>query len=181
MPVSTYILDIDDFTNVIDLNNNILTSRLKQYFGIEQDKSLRAVLCKDLYDAIIDDLAQGGESYLSAEYEALLPYIKDFLIFKTMVRYYANANIKSTPAGMRTHTDTISAEANAAQMRSLIEQAQSDAEFYHDELLNFLENNVTDYPLWQASRCNTCSKFTKATGSTRFGSNNSTKSAVKWT
>lgn len=179
MATSTYILSINDFTNRADLSSNLNTNTLKQYFGITQEKFLVAVICQETYDAIIDELSQGGEAYLSTKYANLLPFIKDFLVYKTMERYYTNANYKSTPAGIREHTDTISSKAPNTAMEVLTKQANDDAEFYKDKLINYLDNNRETYTLWADSRCN-CGQFTKGAGGFQFSSNKSTRNIIKW-
>ena len=182
MPVTTYILSIDDFTSRQDLSKTIKQTDLQQYFGITQERYATKMLCQKTYEELIDQLSQGGEAYLTPEYQALLPFLKDYLVYKTMARYYANANYKSTTAGIRAHTDTISVAPTVDAMKALIDQAKQDAEYYRDQLQNFLIKNQDDYPLWKESNCYCGGNFTKGGGGQiRFGKNRFNKTVVKWT
>lgn len=181
MATSTYILSIDDFTNRTDLSPNIATNFLQGYYTSAQEKSLVAVICQETYNELIDQLSQGGEVYLDPEYTALLPFIKDYLVWATMEIYYPLSKAKSTPAGMRKHTDTISTEAVGIEIDIYVKNAESNKEFYQDKLVNFLEENKTEYPLWENSRCNNCQGFTKGVGGVRFTSKNSNKTIIKYT
>jgi deoxyribodipyrimidine photolyase len=175
---NTFILSVTDFENVIDLNNNIAQNRLKQVFGRVQEPALLPIICREFYNELIEEIETNT---LTTANEILLPYIKDFLIYKSMARYYATANYKSTPAGIRVHTDTISSQANPDQMRQLIDMVNKDASFYQDELVNFLQANQDDYPTWRDSSCGNCNNFSKASANIRFGANRSTKTKINWT
>ena len=154
----TYLIDIDDFENLADISNRVLTSKLKMEIGPTQQKYGLKLLCKTLYEQLVSQWADGGFAYLDTNLQNLYPYFKDFLVYKTYARYLVGRNIKDTPAGSRVHTDTISREANTNEMQELRKKAEGDAEFYEDELLNFLEDNKNDYPTWRDSACYKCKK-----------------------
>lgn len=147
---STYLIDISDFKRRADISQTINTDKLKAQIGITQEKYAVKILCQNLYNEIIGEYPDS----LSPANTALLPFIQDFLIYKTYDRYLVSSNILPTPSGMRVQTDTTSDAASEDQMKSLRGQANSDANFYQDKLVNFLIKNVDDYPLWKNSNCN---------------------------
>lgn len=154
--VTTYILSILDFTNRADITNNIDTAKLKSYLGVIQEKFAKKILCKTLYDQLLTQIS----GTLSTANTTLLPYVKDYLIYKTYSRYLLNAGALSTPAGIRTMSEPTSTPASVEYIGALIKQSDGDANFYQDELVNFLKNNEDDYPLWASSSCG-CGTLTK--------------------
>lgn len=180
MATSTYIISVNDFLNRTDLSPNISTNILQGFYAAVQETELVGVICQQMYDDIIGELSNGGEAGLSTEYQNLLPYLKDFLVWATMVEYYPISGAKSTPAGMRKHTDTISEESDKRTLDLLTKRAKSKMRFYQDKMINFLEENESSYPLWKDSRCN-CNAFSKPSSGIRFSSNKSTKTRIKYT
>ena len=178
MATNTYILNNNDFTNRTDLSPNIAESLLNGNYATVQELELTGVLCKALYDDYLDNL---NNLPLTTENEALEPYIKDFLVWAVMMEYYPIAGLKSTPAGMRKHQDTISTEVEPAKLDILTKRAESKKTSYKKRLLDFLEDNKNDYPLWRDSSCNNCQKAVNFLGGVRFGSRKLQKTPIKYT
>lgn len=174
-----YILDINDFVGKSDITSYIETDRLTQYLGIVQEKSCLEVLCRRTYNELISQLESGGEGGLDANYTSLLPYVKNFLIYRTVERYVINADFISTNAGFRKHTDEVSEGLTNAEKDILIKQAQSDSTFYKNELINFLDDNKDNFPLWAESQCS-CTKF-HPVQNIRFSKNLKNKKKINWT
>ena len=169
MATNTYILSITDFTTRADLSAYIRTDRLRQFFGIVQEQACLQVICKEMYDEIIDQLAQGGEQYLEPEYSVLLPYLKDFLVYKTMIRYVQTGGYFSTAGGIKKQIDQVSENLSGSERSELTQIYKNDAAYYQDQLIGFLHANEDDYPLWKDSRCNCYRKYATAPGnSVRF-------------
>lgn len=176
MATSTYILSNDDFTNRTDLSPNIAQSLQNGYYATVQELELTGVLCNGLYNAYLDNLENLP---LTPELAALEPYIKDFLVWAVMMEYYPIAGLKSTPAGMRKHQDTISTEVESAKLDILTKRAESKKTSYKKRLITFLENNENDYPLWRDSTCNNCN--IKFSGGVRFSSKKNNKTHIRYT
>lgn len=177
--VSTYILSVEDFTNRADIDPNVHTSRLKQFFGVVQEKYAKKILCVELYDQLLTEIAADE---LTTANDALLPYLKDYLIYKTWIRYLNSINAMSTPSGMRTQSDTTSDVASPELMNGLVNQARSDANFYQDELVNFLTCNKDDYPLWRDSQCGCAKDFTRKNNQfSVIGSPSTGNKTIDWT
>lgn len=177
--VSTYILSIEDFTNRADITPNIQTAKLKSYLGVVQEKYALKILCQALYDELLTQIAA---SSLTAVNTLLLPYVKDYLIYKTYSRYLLNANTLSTPAGLRVQTDTTSEAASDPTITALVKQADGDANFFQDQLATFLKCNDTDYPLWKNSICGCGNKVTqKLNQFSSIGKNIYRDERIDWT
>jgi hypothetical protein len=154
----TYLINIADFTSRADLASNILTSKINSYIGITQTKFVKGLLCTETYETLLQEFAS-GLNYMSVEYAALLPFVQDFLVYKTYARALINTNFVSTAGGIRTTKDNISDVASDRGMSMLIKQADSDANFYQDELVNYLTRNKETYTVWRDSQCGCNEKF----------------------
>ena len=175
---TTYLIDIEDFKRRADLSQNLNTDKLKAETGITQEKYGVKILCQNLYDEIIGEYP----SDLSVANTSLLPFIQDFLIYKSYARYLEAANLLATPSGMRVQRDTTSDVASEDQMTRIIRRAHSDANFYQDKLVNFLIKNEDDYPLWKDSACN-CGTNLRPLNRNRFSTvhRKSNSVPIKWT
>lgn len=177
--VDTYILSVEDFKNVADISPNVNTERLKQYLGVTQEKYAVKILCRELYNELLDEIEN---KTLSPANEALLPYLKDYLIRKTWYRYIQSINLLSTPAGLRTLNSTTDNVATPEQMQPVANLALSDANFYQDELVGFLKCNADDYPLWRDSICGCSDKLTNKNNQFSIvGKSNFGNKPIEWT
>jgi len=147
---ATYILTIDDFLAKADISQNLNTNKLNANIGVVQDVFGRKVLCNQLVNELLAELPIS----LSTANLALIPYVRNFLIYKTYSDYLVGANLMSTPAGMRVQIDGTSDAASDKAMVALQRQADNRADYYQDQLINFLKENKDDYPLWRDSICN---------------------------
>jgi len=176
--VTTYILSIEDFTNRADITVNIKTDKLKGYIGVVQEKFAVKILCQALYDQLLTEIAAGT---LTTANTALLPFLKDYLIYKTYSRYLLNAPILSTPGGLRVQVDATSEPASDKLIAEIMRQSDGDANFYQDLLVNFLDCNVDDYPLWEGTVCD-CNKNRTVKGNSfsKIGSSTG-RIPIRWT
>lgn len=150
MATDVYIIKIEDFNNRADITINIKTDKLNGYIGVIQEQFAIKILCQALYDQILIEIS--GDSLTTAN-TALLPFLKDYLIYKTYGRYLLNANAMSTPGGIRVQVEATSEAATDKYVAELMRQSDNDANFYQDQLINFLDCNSTDYPLWEDTIC----------------------------
>lgn len=175
----TYLITIDDFKRKADLSANIHTDKIKAQIGPTQEMFVLKILCQELYDELIEEFAASDLSEANTD---LLPYVKDFLIYKTYSRYTVTANVSSTAAGFVSHKDDISEIANPDQMKAIRMQAESDANFYQDRLVNFLKKNEDTYTLWRDSQCN-CNPSIRPLGLNRISKVGTSRqyTPIKWT
>ena len=182
--VSTYILSIEDFEERADISANIKTNQLKIHLGVVQEKYAVKILCLDFYEEVLDYVVQAETTpdYIdNPEIANLIPYLKDYLIYKTYVRYLLYANQKSTAAGVRVVSEPVSTPASDKLISEMIGNARSDANFYQDQLVNFLLCNEDDYPTWKDSICNCGDKHTRNLNRMSVVGSKKTVTKVKWT
>ena len=177
--VETYIVSIEDFEKRSSISRNLLTDRFKQESGISQEMFAIKILCNDQYDLVIQEVSADN---ISPETEALLPYLKDYLVFKIAAAYLVDCNYIATPAGLRTQIDDTSSTVSQKEMAQIIKKQDQRADFYQDRLVNFLTVNKDDYPLWLDSNCG-CSnsvRVQKANTFSKIGANKK-RNKINWT
>ena len=177
MAVSTYIITTADFTSRADLSQNIITQKIQAQIGPVQEQFGIKILCRDFYAEVLASIS-GVEV---AAITTLLPYLKDFLVYKTYARYLVGSPVMMTPAGPRTQIDTTSALASDKQISEIIALANQDANFYQDTLVNFLTLYQNDYPTWRDSICGCGDRRTKKNNQFSMIGSNKTKTPIEWT
>jgi len=176
--VSTYIITVSDFTSRADVSQNVITQKLQAQIAPVQEMYGIKVLCREFYAEVID-VVSGNTT--SAPITALLPYLKDFLVYKTYAEYLVGAGVMMTPAGARVQVSQTDEAASDKQIGELIAQAQNRANFYQDTLVNFLTLNVDDYPTWEDSICGCGDRRVKNNNQfSIIGANRKTQD-IRWT
>jgi len=178
MAVDVYILSIEDFKDRADITENIQTQKLKTWLGVVQEKYAIKILCDAFYNEILDQIEADS---LTTSNTALLPFLKDYLIFKVYKRYILGAGVLTTTAGLRVQSDDTTEQISDVRMGELIGQANGDANYYQDTLVNFLTCNKNDYPVWRDSQCGCGKKRTfKVNNFSKIGGSKG-KVRIKWT
>jgi hypothetical protein len=154
MSCRTLFISISDFKDRVDLNQTILQKYIIPNIALVQDRYVKKILCTDFYNELLE---QVEESTLTTANETLMTYyIKPYMVYRSYARYTVGANIYSTNAGFRKFKEDNSDSASNSDMNGIVSQADSDAQYYENELTQFLEDNASDYPTW-ATECN-CTK-----------------------
>lgn len=155
MACRTLFISQEDFRDRVDLSDNVLSKYIVPNIALVQDRYIKKILCKAFYDELITQIDAGT---LTVVNEALRDdYIKPSMVYRSYARYLASSNVFSTPAGFRRFRDENSETAEVADMQALMNQANSDANYYEKELFDYLENNEDDFPTYR-DNCK-CSKI----------------------
>jgi len=178
MAVSTYIITTADFKDRAILSQNILTERMTAQIGITQEKYGIKILCIEFYDEV---LAHVNGTTVNTDIATLLPFIKDYLVFKAYARYLVSANALATPAGMRVSIDATSDPLSDASMGAITAQAENDAGYYQDQLVNYLELNEDTYTTWRDSICNCSNRRVEANNQFSIVGGDNRKTPIDWT
>lgn len=178
MSVSVYIITTEDFKSRVDLSENILTNRIQTQIGPTQEQFAIKILCRDFYQEVLN-VVDGSTP--STVIDTLLPFLRDFLVFKTYARYLPGGNVIMTPAGARVSIDATSEPASDKQVSEIARQAHNDANFYQDTLVNFLTLNQDDYPTWRDSICGCGDRRTKFNNQFSMIGRTRVKTRIDWT
>jgi len=176
--VSTYIITTADFTSRADISQNILTTKIQGQIAPVQEIYGIKVLCREFYAEVLSVVAG---TTTSAVITTLLPFIKDFLVYKTYAEYLVGAGLMMTPAGARVSIDATSEAASDKQVGEILAQARNRANFYQDTLINFLTLNELDYPTWAASECGCSDRRTKNNNQFSIVGNTRKTQPIEWT
>lgn len=106
---------------------------------------LRMLISDDFYQ---DFQTNYQANTLSADYNTLFPYIKQFLAWEANEKWTVRANYKVTRSGFRVHTEENSTIASDAAMSAIFRDAKAQSQFYKNILIGFLDNHSDEYPLY---------------------------------
>ena len=106
---------------------------------------LRMLIGDDFYQ---DFQTNYQANTLSAAYTTLFPYIKQFLAWEANEKWTLKANFKTTRSGFRVHSEENSTVASDAAMAAIYRDAKAQSQFYKNLLIDFLDKNSADYPLY---------------------------------
>lgn len=106
---------------------------------------LRMLISDEFYQ---DFLFNYKANSLSAVYNLLFPYVKQFLAWEANEKWTIRANFKTTRSGFRVHSEDNSTVASDAAMATIIRDAKAQAQYYKNLMIGFLDNHSSDYPLY---------------------------------
>lgn len=136
----------------VDIPQNIPDEEVERaiYRGQEM---LRMLMCDEFYQDFLTKYHATPATPFSAAYTSLFPYIKQFIAHQAYEYWVITCNLKPTRSGIRVHTEENSVSASDVQMSGLIKIAKQSAQYYKRLLIDFIEGNPTNYPLY----CGDCS------------------------
>lgn len=146
-----------DWTNYVELSTAIesskYTSRIVPKVLEAQDFDLRDLIGKELYNEVISVSDGNTEPNLSSgNYTALLPYLKPVIVYFTYARYLPESqNVNSrhgTVKKLTPHSEPIELK----ELMRLAAMYKSRAIEHGERLIEFLEDNVENYPTWNSNR-----------------------------
>lgn len=151
------IINITDFTENKHLTQNLDSSDIDPIIREAQDFDLKPMLGAALFQDMMDNLTVAkyrtlldGETYTPTG--ATSPI--HFNGLKVVLKYYVYARllvlngVHSTNAGFVLKSLENSERISGTQQTQMIAQARSGAKAYEDELVRYLNNYSTTYPLW---------------------------------
>lgn len=113
-------------------------------------ESLMMALGEDLYNEIITQYP----STLSAANSTLYNnHIKKYLAWQAHEYWITKANYKITRSGIRVHTEENSVVPTDAQLAAIYKDAKEQSFKYRNFMINYIERNISNYPLYSGS-CN---------------------------
>lgn len=151
------LINITDFVENKFLTQNLDSSDIDPVIREAQDFDLKPVLGAALFQDMMDNLTVAkyrtlldGENYTPTG--ATSPI--HFTGLKAVLKYYVYARllvvdgVKSTNSGFVQKSLENSERIAGTQRTQMIAQARSGAKAYEDEMISYLNNYSTTYPLW---------------------------------
>lgn len=138
---------------------NIANSRksyvaMRPYIRKAQLRYIKPILC-ELYDEVLSEFQAGT---LTAENAALIPYIQQLLAEHAIIESQPDISIVNDGGGWKVIEDpdatAISIQVLQSMIQNLLTKAEANAAAFKVQLENFIYENLSDYPTYEASDCN---------------------------
>lgn len=163
----TKLITEQEVKNYTDLPTNLKTN-LSFSITIAQDLYIRSALGEDLYSELLDQTENDTLTALNLTLlngdDRLFRGIKFALAWWVAYEVYPYLHTKVTPTGIQTKStdEAIAADSRDVEMRRNI--AKKKAEFYLDQLIKYLCDKSTDYPLFRENSLDNTPIFTDGYG-----------------
>lgn len=138
------IITTEDISTYRDLTSNIPTKRITPFIREAQEFDLRNLLGVELYDKVVDDISP-------LNYPNLDAYLIPCLSYWAYARFVKNNRATMTSNGVVFKNVDGSVQASDQAVGYLITDANEAAANYANRLVDYLNDNVADYPEWAKS------------------------------
>lgn len=157
----SYIISIDDLVTTCNISEVIDANKIESIIKVTEDFYIKSLLGRNFYVDLINQLKNNNEfpGSLSDDYIKLLngddffSGLKIWFCWCGYTQYLHEANFSSTQSGIKTFNDNTSTKASESLISAYIQSAQQKADHYKGELINFLTNNESLYPLYEMKVC----------------------------
>jgi len=149
------IADIQTFRAISD---NIPEERIDPYILEAQQFDLKGLIGKELYAKLFQEVTPATDP-VTYVYANLKPEYLGFLAYSTYARFLGQNQVTSTSHGVVMKKTDWSDNLTDQMLSRVIAQARSNATAYGVELVQFLNDNVNDYPEWRS-----CNQYRPTTG-----------------
>ena len=133
-----------------------LTKSLDPYIWEAQNLDLKPLLGSALFYDMMENLTVqkyidllSGKVYEYRENNIYFNGLKPSLVYFAYARYINNKNSIDTPYGLVQKRNPDSNQSPEKEIARRVSQAKSAAATFFNEVAQFLNSNVADYPLWQ--------------------------------
>ena len=133
--------------NETDISQNVPEAELDIPIKRAQEM-LEMIIGTDLYN----ELNTQHPGYTGSNV-TLIPYVQKFLAWQAYAFWLPKANFKTHNSGLRVHREDNSDPASDAQMATLIKDAKTWVQTMKERMVQYLEDNYTDFPLYDVT-CN---------------------------
>lgn len=127
-------------------------AKLKQY-RTRAERSLIRTICQDLYDEVVEQINDS----MTAEITALLPYLRAVVAFDTMAKGIKMMNYNYLDTGIYVYSyndgNITKTALSASEVKTLAAEWERDYTDARAELIEFLKDNIEDYPTYATSKC----------------------------
>jgi hypothetical protein len=134
------------------LSGTIDFNAVKSTIDFVENQHIIPVIGKEQYEELNQEFQNAtSETSLPDRLKNLLKFCRS-VVGPWLCYYYApKADVQLSDAGVRRQETSTSKTAYQYQVKQFIEAALLEAELSTEFLLNYLEDNLTDFPLWSSS------------------------------
>ena len=134
--------------NEVDISQNVPDSELDTPIRRAQEM-LEMIIGSDLYEEL-----EGQHPNYTGSNVDLYVRVKKFLAWQAYQFWLPKANLKTHKSGVRVHREDNSDPASDEQMATLIRDAKMWCQTQKEKLIQYLEDNYTSFPLYDATCSN---------------------------
>jgi hypothetical protein len=142
----------EDFYEYEAITTNTSPDNILPYIREAQKFDLTPILGKEF----VSDMQENVDT---AIYQSLLPYVRPVLAYYSYARYILSKNAVDTPYGFVQKTNEFSQPVTEKTIARIVEQARNSATAYAREMIEFIKDNNTDYPLYVDNSCTSSIKY----------------------
>ena len=158
--METPIIKIDDILNFRQIDRQINTDNLNGHIIGAQREQLADLLGAGFYNALITtpasyiDLIE-GETFTNSQGETAQYFgLKPFLVFHTLSSLLNDNNLKISDTGNDNFLDSTFQKASSGEIRDAKQDYTSTANVYRSNIIEYLDQNRSTYPLWRSKQKN---------------------------
>lgn len=149
----TKLITEQEVKNWTDISNNVQTTNLSWSITVAQDLYIRSALGEDLYSELLgqvenDTLTALNTTLLNGD-DRLFRGLKSALAWWVAYEVYPYLHSKVSPTGIQSKStdEAVSIDSRSLEIRR--NMAKKKAEYYLDQLIQYLCDKSTDYPLFR--------------------------------
>lgn len=131
---------------ITTINNNISDEFILTLIEIEQKKVIRPILGYSFYNEI--QLQVSGDTLTSDNEIIYDDYLKLILAYSVYKRLIVDMTYQLENAGLRKKYSDVSESADPSELSYVRKMIQEDLDFYKTELVKYVQQNVSKYPLY---------------------------------
>ena len=138
------------------IDGNVDNDKIVQYIKVAQDTHIQNYLGTNLYNKIESLLIAGTMDDIgNAAYKSLwVNYIKPMHTWYSQVSFLPFAMFQITNGGVYKHGSETGETITLEEMRSMLDNARSNAEFYTTRFIDYVCDNETDFPEYVTTSSN---------------------------
>ena len=151
----TKIITEQEVKNWTDISNNVQSSSLAFAITISQDLYVRTALGEKLYEELVGQVATDTLTALNTTLlngnDRLFRGIKPGLAWWIAYESYTYLHSKISPTGIQAKSTEQATSIDSRSLEIRKNMAKKKAEYYIDQLICYLRDNESDYPLFRDS------------------------------
>jgi len=158
----TLIIERTDLENYLAFSQYLETKYINNLIFNCQYLYVRPLLCNSFYIELLAQIETNTLSYENAELvngsaDGSFMGLKLWLCWLVYAEYLASSNLFSTHSGVKIFQDQTSDSPTKAELQVEIDKAKTNADLFKNSVIEFLNANADNYPVWQDS-CQQCNQ-----------------------
>jgi hypothetical protein len=138
-------ITISNLNGYCGISIEIDEEKVNPIITTQELKKVKYLLGIPLYNLLKSEITSG---YYTGLNEQLHDNIKPFLSWAVASSYYSQSNSINTRTGLKTLSDADSNPAIIEEITSMVKDAESNELIYKRELIQFINDNLSDFPLY---------------------------------